>query len=49
VAGLLVLVVICLILWRLGFFERKLPDEVEDDSDLMLSAHFEKVRLNGNS
>lgn len=49
VAGLLVLVVICLILWRLGFFVRKLPDEIDDDSDLMLSAHFEKVRLNGNS
>ena len=49
VAGLLVLVIICLILWRLGFFVRKLPDEIEDDSDLMLSAHFEKVRLNGNS
>ena len=49
IAGILVLVVICLILWRLGFFVRKVPDDPDDDSDLMVSAHFEKVRLNGSS
>lgn len=46
-AGLLVLVMISLILWKLGFFERKRP--ADDDSDLMMSAHFEKVRLNGDT
>lgn len=49
IAGILVLIVICFILWRLGFFVRKLPDDLDDDADLMMSAHFEKVRLNGNS
>jgi integrin alpha 7 len=51
--GLLVLVVISLVLWRLGFFKRRRrPGAVsgeDDDSDFMMSAHFEKVRLNGNS
>lgn len=46
-AGLLVLVIISSILWKLGFFERKRPTE-DDDSDLMMSAHFEKVRLNSD-
>ena len=46
--GLLVLVIISLILWKLGFFKRKRPLE-EDDSDFMMSAHFEKVRLNGTN
>ncbi|XP_059094879.1 integrin alpha-PS1-like isoform X2 [Tigriopus californicus] len=46
--GLLVLVLICLILWKLGFFKRKRPSE-EDDVDFMMSAHFEKAHLNGNS
>ena len=48
--GLLVLVVISLILWRLGFFKRRRrPSGDDDDSDFMMSAHFEKVRLNGSS
>ena len=45
--GLLVLVIISSILYRLGFFKRKRPLD-EDDSDLMMSAHFEKVRLNSD-
>ena len=45
--GLLVLVLISLILWRCGFFERKRPDE--EDDDFMMSAHFERVQLNGGS
>ena len=49
--GLLVLVLIVLVLWRLGFFERRRrPDGAEDDdTDFMMSANFEKVKLNGNS
>ena len=47
-AGLLVLVIITSILHKLGFFKRKRPMDAEDDSDLMLSAHFEKVRLNSD-
>ena len=35
VAGIVVLIIICLILWRLGFFVRKLPDDLDDDSDLV--------------
>ncbi len=54
-AGLLLLVMISLCLWKLGFFERKRrpssasAEEDEDDADFMMSAHFEKVRLNGSS
>lgn len=49
-AGFIVLVIICGILWRLGFFNRNLPaEDDEDDADFMVSAHFEKVKLNGNS
>ena len=44
--GLLLLVVIALALWRCGFFERRRPTPEEDDTDFMMSAHFEKVRLN---
>lgn len=47
--GLLVLIIIVLILWRLGFFERRRRPGTEDDSDFMMSANFEKVKLNGNS
>ena len=46
--GLLVLFIISSILHRLGFFKRKRPNVEEDDSDLMMSAHFEKVRLNSD-
>ena len=47
--GLLVLFIISSILHRLGFFKRKRPNVAdEDDSDLMMSAHFEKVRLNSD-
>lgn len=44
--GLLLLVIISSVLWKLGFFKRQRPSE--DDSDLMMSAHFEKVRLNSD-
>ena len=47
-AGLLVLVIISSVLWKLGFFKRQRPSSEEDDSDLMMSAHFEKVRLNSD-
>ena len=47
--GLIVLVIIVLILWKLGFFRRKLREQVDDDTDYMVSANFEKVRLNGDS
>lgn len=49
-AGLLVLVIISSVLWKLGFFKRQRPlsSDSEDDSDLMMSAHFEKVRLNSD-
>ena len=47
-AGLLVLVIISSVLWKLGFFKRQRPSAEEDDSDLMMSAHFEKVRLNSD-
>ena len=49
-AGLLVLVIISSVLWKLGFFKRQRPlsDSEPDDSDLMMSAHFEKVRLNSD-
>ena len=52
--GLLLLVIICLILRKLGFFKRKLvPNssalDDEDDADFMLSANFEKVKLNAPS
>ena len=51
--GLLVLIVIVLILWRLGFFERRRRPSSsgveDDDRDFMMSANFEKVKLNGNS
>ena len=50
-AGILLLVIISLCLWKLGFFERKRPEEegLEDDADFMMSANFEKVRLNGSN
>ena len=41
--GLLVLLTIVLVLYKLGFFERKRPDD--DTTDFMVSANFEKVRL----
>lgn len=44
--GLLVLILIVLVLWRLGFFQRTRP--VDDDSDYMVSGNFEKVKLNGD-
>lgn len=48
VAGLVVLVLLSGVLWKLGFFDRHLPSEEEDDdADYMVSAHFEKVKLNG--
>ena len=54
-AGLLLLVIISLCLWKLGFFERRRrppadssPSPLDDEDDFMVSAHFEKVRLNGN-
>jgi len=49
-AGLVVLVIISSILWKLGFFKRQRPmqAELDNDSDLMMSAHFEKVRLNSD-
>jgi len=46
VVGLLVLVLIVLILWKLGFFRRTRP--VDDDTDFMVSANYEKVKLNAD-
>ena len=46
--GLLVLVIISSVLWKLGFFKRQRPTMEDNDSDLMMSAHFEKVRLNSD-
>jgi len=43
--GVLLLVVIILILTKIGFFKRKRPD---DELDYMMSANFEKARLNGD-
>jgi len=43
--GILLLVVIILILTKIGFFKRKRPD---DELDYMMSANFEKARLNGD-
>lgn len=45
--GLFVLIVIVFVLWKLGFFQRKRVND--DDADYMVSANFEKMRLNGNS
>ena len=45
-AGLLVLVIIILILGKLGFFTRQRL--VDDDTDFMVSANYEKVKLNGD-
>ena len=48
--GLLLLVMIVLLLAKVGFFQRTRPqDEDEDDSDFMVSANFEKVKLNGSN
>ena len=44
VCGLLLLVIIILILSKLGFFKRKRPE----DDDFLMSANFEKARLNGD-
>ena len=44
VCGLLLLVIIILILSKCGFFKRKRPEE----DDFLMSANFEKVRLNGD-
>ncbi len=46
--GLLLLVIISSVLWKLGFFKRHRPQEEASDTDLMMSAHFEKVRLNSD-
>ena len=43
--GLLLLVIITSILSKLGFFKRKRPE----DDDFLMSANFEKARLNGES
>jgi len=47
--GLLVLVAICLILWKCGFFKRHRMSEEDEygDMDHMFSANFEKAALNG--
>ena len=45
--GLCVLIVIVFVLWKIGFFQRKRVND--DDADYMVSANFEKMRLNGNS
>ena len=45
-AGLLVLVIISSVLWKLGFFKRQRPSADDNDEDFMISAHFEKVPLN---
>ena len=45
VCGILLLVLIILILSKLGFFKRRRPD---DEADYMMSANFEKARLNGD-
>ena len=44
VCGVLLLVIIILILSKCGFFKRKRPEE----DDFLMSANFEKVRLNGD-
>lgn len=49
--GFLLLTIICLTLWKLGFFKRSRRGphgiyEDYDDTDFMVSAHFEKVALN---
>ena len=44
VCGIMLLVIIILILSKLGFFKRKRPE----DDDFLMSANFEKVRLNGD-
>ena len=45
VCGLLLLVIIISVLSKLGFFKRKRPE----DDDFLMSANFEKARLNGES
>ena len=49
-AGLVVLVIISSVLWKLGFFKRQRPmaADLDNDSDLMMTGHFEKVRLNSD-
>ena len=44
VCGIMLLVIIILILSKCGFFKRKRPE----DDDFLMSANFEKVRLNGD-
>jgi len=44
--GLLVLVLIVLVLYKLGFFRRQRP--LDDDTDYMVSGNFEKVHLNSD-
>ena len=46
--GVLLLVIIIMVLTKVGFFQRNRPLDEEDDSEFMVSAHFEKVHLNGN-
>ncbi len=46
--GVLLLVIIVMVLTKVGFFQRNRPLDEEDDSEFMVSAHFEKVHLNGN-
>ena len=45
VCGILLLVIIISILSKLGFFKRKRPE----DDDFLMSANFEKARLNGDA
>ena len=46
--GVLLLVIIIMVLSKVGFFQRTRPLEEGEDSEFMVSAHFEKVKLNGN-
>jgi integrin alpha 7 len=47
--GVLLLFIIIMVLSKVGFFQRNRPLEEEgDDSEFMMSAHCEKVKLNGS-